>query len=440
MIKGKLNHGLRFILKKVFSSLLFRVLGMVSALIFTWLVTTRFGSYSLGLMSINLAVLYVAATFLKLGLDTHVVSYVARLRAAGKEAEIRGYFWKTVHICLVTSLIGSVGIYLLSDWLSNLLNLGTGKNYLKITSFFLLPLVITHLCSAFLRALKKVMAYSFFLNGGISFIALLLIGPFLHRTDDLYLPLYIQLLALIILALTSTIMVFWLIRPWAPRAKTTNHVTIARESLPMMVTLAVGPMWNWGGTFIVGIFTSVDLVGVFQLLIKCSNLIGLPLRAISTIMAPILSEGQSDMDRLRSAIKKTSSLSFLLSLPVILLTVIFAKTIMSFFGPEFIPFWYLMVILCLAKFINACFGPISIILMMTGQQVLQGKLSLLELGIYLFTTTGFAWYWGLDGATAAMLLSILIRNIMVSTQVKRIFGVSPLAFNHLLSLLKRQPA
>jgi O-antigen/teichoic acid export membrane protein len=298
--------------------------------------------------------------------------------------------------------------------------------------------MLTHLNAAFMRAFKKVMAFSFFLNGGASFVALLCILPFMNSTELVYIPLYVQLGAIGLLSLVSTLMVFSFVKPLKSGKCPKTYRQILTESLPMMVTLAVHPLWNWGGIFILGVFVETRVVGVFQILLKCSNLIGLPIRAISTIMAPVVSEESTKGENtgIKSAIIKTSSLSLLLSLPIILGTIIFAPTIMQFFGDEFVPYALFLIGLSLAKFINACYGPMSIILLMSGHQNLQGKLSLLDLSFYLLTTLAFSYQWGLEGAVIAMFVSILFRNLLIGEWVRRIFGIYPLAILHVTDFLK----
>lgn len=437
-VGNKLEKGFRFIVRKVFSSMFFRILGLISGLGFSWLVANRFGTYSLGLLSINLAVAYILIVFLKLGIDTHVVSEVARLRTEKKNDEIGSYFKKTFVLYLVTSLVGTIIIYFGSSLLGDLLDMEVDKNYLRTTSFCLFPLMLTHLNAAFMRAYKKVMAFSFFLNGGASFVALICILPFLDQTEALHIPLYIQLAAITLLSLISLLMVFSFVKPFGGSSYSGSYRVILKQSLPMMVTLAVHPLWNWGGVFILGLFAPINVVGVFQILLKCSNLIGLPIRAISTIMAPVVSEEVSKPHGgdIKSAIIKTSSLSLLMSFPIILGTILFSVPIMQFFGDEFVPYALFLIVLSLAKFINACFGPMSIILLMSGNQNLQGKLSLLDLTFYLLTTTAFSYQWGLEGAVAAMFLSILFRNLLIGSSVKRIFGVYPLAVLHIVSFVK----
>lgn len=433
-----LEKGFRFILRKVLSSLFFRVLGLLSGLAFSWLVAKKFGTFSLGLLSINLAVAYIIIVFLKLGIDTHIVSEVSKLRVDNRSAEIGAYFRKTLALYVIMSAIGSLTIYFMSGFLGNILNIAPDKNYLSTTGLFIFPLMLTHLNAAFMRAYKKVMAFSFFLNGGVSFLSFICLLPLLNQHDTVYIPLYVQLGSIGLLSVISTIMVLRFVNPFMKGKCPYSYLSIITESLPMMVTLAVHPLWNWGGVFILGLFAPINVVGVFQILIKCSNLIGLPIRAISTIMAPIISEESSKekSSHVKAAIIKTSSLSLILSLPVILGTIIFSGAIMSFFGQEFIPFQAFLIVLCLAKFINACYGPMSIILLMSGNQSLQGKLSLIDLSFYLILATTLTFYWGLEGAVAAMFFSLLFRNLLIGSQVKRIFGIYPLAMLHVSGFIK----
>lgn len=430
----KKDKGLLFILKKVFTSISFRIVGLLSAFSFTWLVASKFGAYSLGLMSANLAIINIGAIFLRLGINTHAVSYVARQNALGQYGLVRSYFKKTMLLYLVMGIVGTTIILSLGSWLGQIMGLSPEDNKFGLSGLFFLPLMMLQLNSAFLQAYKKVMAFSFFLNGGTSFFSLLIILPLLDQTSNLELPLYIQLASICLLTVISFIMIFRFINPFKPTVEhCVSYKKIIQQSFPMMITSAVHPLWNWGGVLILGIFAPISSVGVFQLLLKCSNLISLPLRAISTIMAPIISEeaSESKESRIQEVIKKNSSLSFVLSLPIIVLTSIFAKDIMALFGTEFIPFWHLLIVLLTSKFINACYGPISIIFMMTGKENLQGKLSLIELSFYLIVTFSCSWLWGLEGATIALLVSVVFRNLLVGSQIYKIYHVYPLAPLHL---------
>jgi O-antigen/teichoic acid export membrane protein len=432
------SRKLEFITKKVFNSLFFRVLGMVSGVVFTWLVARYFGATGLGIMSINISVLYLAIIFLKLGLDSHAVSEVSKMNSDGRSNEIGGYYRMLVIINMITALIGTIIIYFSSSFIASLLDLEESSNFLKSTSFFLAPLMLLHLNAGVMRGFKRIMTHSFFLNGGVSFIGLFILLPLLNGGSDVALPLFSQYFSICFLALISTIMVFKRINSLSNARNQKTYLAIIKESWPMMVSDSSSPLWSWGGVFLVGLFAPLSAVGAYQVLSRITNFIGLPLRSINSIMAPVFSEhrAKSNNEGISKAIIQNSQLSFLLSLPALLFIIIFAKNILGFFSGDFVEYWLLLWFLAGVTFINACHGSMTIILLMTGHQSLQGKLSFITLVFFLVLMFGLSVLFGISGAVLALGLAIIIRNLLVARHVKRLFGTYPFAFAHKFSFKK----
>ena len=146
--------------KKGGISFFLRLGGQVVGLLLTLLIAQYFGAEGLGEYMLSVVVLRVFTLIAKLGMDTASIRIIASFAKQRKWKSLMYFRKKVVSIALITSIISSFLMYFLADVIANLLNIN--PEYIRLFSFFILPMVFFILHYQSLRGLKQIAAFSFF--------------------------------------------------------------------------------------------------------------------------------------------------------------------------------------------------------------------------------------------------------------------------------------
>ena len=141
-------------------SFLIRIGGQIMGFLLSFVIAYYYGAQGLGNYVLAIVVLRIFTLIAKLGIDTFSIRFIAAFAKQGKWKSIQLLRKKILVLLSVTSLISSVIMYCLSDTISAMID--TRVEYIKLSSFFILPMVFFMLHYQSLRGLKKISEFSFF--------------------------------------------------------------------------------------------------------------------------------------------------------------------------------------------------------------------------------------------------------------------------------------
>jgi O-antigen/teichoic acid export membrane protein len=187
---------------------------------------------------------------------------------------------------------------------------------------------------------------------------------------------------------------------------------------------------------LLGIFASAGEVGLFRVAVSISAIVAAPLALVTGVMSPMFARLVAEHDRahlerlsLWSA-QIMTGLVLALAVPMILL----GPGLLGFlFGPDFTPAYPALVLLCIGQFINALFGCNSAVLVMSGHERRVTRavaLSVVGSVAALFVLVPEL---GIVGAACASIVSILIWNVLLWSDTRRLLG----ADTSILSMFRR---
>ncbi len=192
----------------------------------------------------------------------------------------------------------------------------------------------------------------------------------------------------------------------------------------------------WIPTFMLGRFATARAVGVFTAVYKTALLVQGILLSFSTIFAPIISDlhHKRENSKLESLFKTVSKWVFSLSLPAVLLLIVFSQEILSLFGPDFPAGATSLIVLSIGQLVTSIAGPVGIMISMSG----RSKVTLFNSTLHLLLQTGLCYLWvplhGVLGAALASAASIVSLNLLQLLQVRFILGMHPFRFEFLKPL------
>jgi O-antigen/teichoic acid export membrane protein len=146
--------------------------------------------------------------------------------------------------------------------------------------------------------------------------------------------------------------------------------------------------------------------------------------SISTIITPKIAQlyGENNFEELKKTIQAATRLVSILTIPAVIIIIVFNKMILSFFSPEAIVGGNALIILILGILINAMAGNGDQILNMTNNQnILRNIILICFISNVLLCIVLISFY-GILGAAIASLFTNLLLNILCVYYIKKKLG------------------
>jgi O-antigen/teichoic acid export membrane protein len=117
------------------------------------------------------------------------------------------------------------------------------------------------------------------------------------------------------------------------------------------------------------------------------------------------------MYRLSDLVHRSTRLLFFTTIPVAILTILFAKPLLGLFGEEFVQGIFALKILIAGNVVNALTGSVGILLQMTGQQQAYNRIVLLSSLLAVVLCLVLIPVYGIVGAAVASTAARIIQNL-----------------------------
>lgn len=385
--------------------------------LFTFLVAKYYGAATLGLISLCFSIFLFAGIMGRLGLDTNLVRYYST------EANLNdtGLFYKVLLKSFLGSSIIAIILFLLKDYIIYDI---FGKPQLEpyfIWTVLAIPMWSgTLVCAGLLRARKNNRWFAFLNNPGrFSFTVLffMILWAIADSPINAIKAHFIGIGALFVLS-------FYLAAQSLKKISfdsVQNSWVFLREALPMMLSSTILVLLGWLDTFVLGIYDSVDKIGIYNVALKVATLTSFTLQAINSILAPKLasSHNQGNQKQFHKLIHFTTRLNFFSTLVIVSVILIFREWILSIFGAEFIAGASILIILCIGQLINSMSGSVGVIMQMTGHQKVYQNIVLIALILNIVLNFTLIPLYGILGAAIATVVSISSWNIIGAVYLKQ---------------------
>jgi O-antigen/teichoic acid export membrane protein len=114
-----------------------------------------------------------------------------------------------------------------------------------------------------------------------------------------------------------------------------------------------------------------------------------------------------------------------LSLPLVLMNVVFGRALLGLFGPAFALGYTTLILMSLGQLVNVCVGPVGHILLMTGYSRIRLLNSLVLLAIQLGAGLLLIPAWKLEGAGVVAALSVAVISLLGLIEVFALLRIHP---------------
>lgn len=408
-------------------------IGKLLGFIFVLMITRHYSEKIYGYVALGLTVMYVFSTIGRLGYTGALLRFVSEYSSLNQLSKAKDIVLKSFWSTLIVSLIMSLIFFFSSTFIAvKIFHDEALTPYFRIMAFAVLPYALLQIFSESIRGLKKVTAYSFFINASSFLFACGAILLFWTIADE---PVYSASAYLTGLIISAILAFIYYANKSHFFSTISEHSMTQREllniSFPMLLAGSLLLVINWTDNICIGIFRDdKGEVGIYDIAFRVAFLAGSTLQSINNVSAPKFAEyyAKKDMLSLAKVVKQSSKLIFWTSLPVMLIFVMFPKFVLNIFGSGVTEGWIALEILLIAKFISAICGPVGFVMHMTGKQKQFQYIILIAAVLNLVLNVALVPQYGMNGAAIASATSVVSWNIITAVVIHRNYGFYPFYF------------
>lgn len=195
-----------------------------------------------------------------------------------------------------------------------------------------------------------------------------------------------------------------------------------RSTLPFMLIGGAGIINNQADIIMLGWFLTPAEVGVYRVATQGALLVTFVLQASHALLGPYFSQcfAANQHDLLGQLYKKSSRVIFLLTVPIFAGLVLFSEPLISFvFGANFSDASSPLVILCIGYLLNIYFGPVGLVLQMTGYERFTAKVLWKTSAMNIALNLALIPLYGALGAASATAVSVVSYHAMLRYGMRR---------------------
>ena len=199
-----------------------------------------------------------------------------------------------------------------------------------------------------------------------------------------------------------------------------------RTGWPMLLGSAMFLIMSWTDTLLLGHYMEEDQVGIYRVAFRMAAVVTLVQAAVNSYAAPLFAERHAAGDRagLKSALRQTTLLNVVFSVPAFVVLVAVPAWWMGWFGDAFVVGSTCLVWLAVGQVVNALCGPVMYLLNMTGHERQAQRIvwiaAIGNLAMNMWAIPRF----GIEGAAVATAFSMALWNVAAAVAVKRLLGLS----------------
>lgn len=411
--------------KKVISSsginFVFRMFGLATSFITTILITRLFGIETFGNYSLVFALSQIVALFFTLGIPNTLIKIIGNNNFNFHQA--KKLLIKGLKAALVFSIFPMLFFYFGSDILSqNIFHNIPLRNYFLIVSITI-PLFIVHeIFLYFLIATKNFMKYNLFMFVTPNVLLMLFIY-LLHFFDkENHFTFVAFAIAILITVFIEAVTIFEL----KPQKEVISISTLGliKTASPLLFSGLFLYLLNYTNVILLGIMTDETQVGIYNIAYKIGSVGFLVIVSVSTIITPKIAEfyGQENLSELKKLTHNATRLIALLSIPIVLVLVLFSKFILSYWGTQVVAGSTTMIIVSIGVLFSAMAGNVDQILNMTENQKILRNITIVSFFVNLGLSYLLIPIYGIEGAAFSSLITNMLINILCLYYIKKKLG------------------
>ena len=381
----------------------------------------------LGDYVLSITVLRLFTLLSKLGLDTTSIKFIASFASQNKWTSIFKFRNKVVFILIISSIFFSFLLYTLSQPIADLIN--AQVKYIKLNSFFILPMSFFMLHYQSLRGLKRIAEFSFFYRMSQSLFTVVSVLIIYYFIQDNEVPIYAYLVSLLLVSVLAFLSFRYNLNKKSygkesAEMQILKYSQILKISIPLMFAQSVQFIMAWTDKLMLGSMTTTVDVGVYHTAFKLSMFAAVALMSVNSIASPKFAEmfAKKDFLGLKKVVHQSTKMIFWSSFPLVIVFFMFPDFLLGLFGEEFKVGVTAFIFLSCGRLISSFSGSVGNILQMTGNQNIYEIILLIGAILNVVLNLILIPLYGINGAAIASMSSLIVWNLSMVLVVKQKFG------------------
>jgi O-antigen/teichoic acid export membrane protein len=140
---------------------------------------------------------------------------------------------------------------------------------------------------------------------------------------------------------------------------------------------------------------------------------------------------QGDLERLEKVVVKSARAMMVASLPIVLILVVFGKSILSLYGPAYLSAYPALIVMVIGQFVNVGTGSIGPLLLMTGHEKYSLIGQVISVILYIVLLVVIIPPLGIMGAAIATTINLISWNVLLAWFAWRKLGIVSTALGRL---------
>lgn len=394
---------------------LYKVIGVILAYVFTFVVTNKYGPKGIGNYSLSISVLSIAAIISTLGCQTSILRLIPQFEKQNPNFNNLIVFLKILVIVVLASTVLSFGLYLFSNYLTiEIFHDASLANSFKYITFMVPIYAVLIISMQFIRGMRNVALSEYLRNVNIVLFSCIILLILMNFSYDISTPFISHVYALAITLLISLIYIF----KGSKGKKILNvqnlsYKYILKISSPMLITTSAFLLMGNIDNLMIGAFLKVKDVGLYSVAVKLASFTSFILFSANSIIGPKIAElyWAEEGEALKSVLSYSTKIIFWSTFPVIVGIVVFSEKLLLLFGSEFIYAKNVLLILLVGQCINVASGSVGMFLNMTGKEVVFRNIAICALFANIIMNYLLIPLHGIMGAAIATAFSMALWNI-----------------------------
>ena len=407
--------------------LVVRVAGAGLGFAFNVALARVLGADGLGIYHLSLTFALIASVVGRMGMDAAMLKFGAPGYAANDRRRLAAVHRMGVGTASLCCGIVAACTFAAADWLATAVYANAAiAAPLRLMSLALVPFALLNLYGELLKAGHHQALSSFVQGAALPMVSLLLLFVFADHLKDASAAAAIYLAASVFVCLSS--LVGWLRTLPAKNSSTTESIRfrdLLGTALPMYGSAIADVVMTFSDVLILGMFATVADVGLYTAAARTALLTRFLLLANSAVVAPRFAALHAANDRqgvARLAVRSTL-LTTVSSVPLLLIFIVFPEKILSLFGPQFEAGAQALIILSVGQFVNAMTGPVGYLLNMSGFHRIEGRIAVVGALMTVGLCFALIPIWGVLGAAAANAIATASCNLLRVYFAKTCLGI-----------------
>ncbi len=389
------------------------------------------GAEALGIYALGITLVGLIGVFNTLGLLHSAVRYVAVYQASGKPEQLRALLWTGGAILLAANLFFA-GVLLAAGRpvAIRFYHSPALVRYLPLFALLMLPNVLNSFYSRALQGYKDVSRRTLIMNVIGSpltmALALVLIAAGLGLRG--------YILAQILSAVIVLVLLLAAVRTLTPQAARFSARHLARVE-PEVWSFSASVLGIGLLEFLIvqadkislGFYLGAREVGIYSVAAAMVAYVPLILHSVNQIFSPTIADlhargGVALLGRLFQSLTKWV---VSLTLPLAIVMIVFARSIMRIFGHDFEAGWPILVIGTAGQLVNCGVGSVGFLLLMSGNEKRLMKVQSVMSVVMVALCFALIPIWGIVGAAVGAAATNIGMNLWNLAEVRRTLRLSP---------------